>query len=512
MEDNSQFENNDSLDPKKSLKDSAQKKIEELRGLTIGGILNYLRDLFDLSHGADEKLTVEEINNNIEFRGANLWILAFSIMIASIGLNTNSTAVIIGAMLISPLMGPIMGSGLAVGTNDFEMLKRSLRNLAVAVIIAVLTSTFYFLISPLSEAQSELLARTKPTFYDVGIALFGGLSGIVGASRKSKGGNVIPGVAIATALMPPLCTAGYGLATGKLSYFFGAFYLFFINSIFISLSTLFIVRVVLRFQQKTFMDKVREKRASRYIAIVVLITIIPSIWLGIGVVKEEVFNRKAAEYVSFMEESLKKQGTTRIGYKEMTYDSDTSNIVLSLDGKLLTPDRIEELKLLADKYELENTEVEIFQDNDPTTDIDKKIEDRLRAGMTETLYKKNEELLKNKDEKIEFLENELINARSNNYDVLTLTSELKYAFPQVKRLSLSKMVGATVDEFETDTLTTALAYLEKDSLNKFPKANFEEWLVRRLKLEEVYVIYPKYDSSNSGKSLKIDTLMNSSTF
>ena len=179
-----------------------------------------------------EQVTVEAIREGIEFKGSTIWILIFAIFIASLGLNTNSTAVIIGAMLISPLMGPIMGIGLGLGINDFELIKKSFRNLAVATIFSVLTSTLYFLISPLNEARSELLARTSPTIYDVLIALFGGLAGIVAMATKQKG-NVIPGVAIATALMPPLCTAGFGLANGNMHYFFGAFYLFFINSVFI---------------------------------------------------------------------------------------------------------------------------------------------------------------------------------------------------------------------------------------------------------------------------------------
>lgn len=199
--------------------------------------LLYLRDRFDLEEGKEDELeTIDYISKNVEFKGANLWILIFAIFVASIGLNVNSTAVIIGAMLISPLMGPIMGIGLAAGINDFELLKRSFRNLGVAVFIAILTSTVYFYITPIHDAQSELLARTEPTVWDVLIALFGGLAGIIAGSRKEKS-NAVPGVAIATALMPPLCTAGYGLATGNLYYFIGAFYLFFINSVFISLST-----------------------------------------------------------------------------------------------------------------------------------------------------------------------------------------------------------------------------------------------------------------------------------
>ena len=192
---------------------------------------------FDLrQEKEDEQETIDSLKKGVEFRGTNLWVLIFAIFLASLGLNTNSTAVIIGAMLISPLMGPIMGFGLGLGIADFDLVKRSLRNYLTATLFSVVTATIYFLISPISEAQSELLARTSPTIYDVLIAFFGGLAGIVAGSTKSKG-NVIPGVAIATALMPPLCTAGFGLATGNLSYFLGAFYLYFINTVFISLST-----------------------------------------------------------------------------------------------------------------------------------------------------------------------------------------------------------------------------------------------------------------------------------
>lgn len=200
-------------------------------------IRKFYDDYLDLNKSMeDEQLTVESIRNGVEFRGANLWILVFATFIASLGLNVNSTAVIIGAMLISPLMGPIMGVGLAIGINDFELMKRSLKSYFIATVFSVTTATIYFAFTPLDEVQSELLARTSPTIYDVFIALVGGLAGIVAVATKEKG-NVIPGVAIATALMPPLCTAGFGLATGNLLYFLGAFYLYFINSVFISLAT-----------------------------------------------------------------------------------------------------------------------------------------------------------------------------------------------------------------------------------------------------------------------------------
>ena len=214
------------------------------KGLLHKQIRDFFVRNFDVRQEKEDELeTIESIKKGIEFKGTNLWVLIFATFVASLGLNTNSTAVIIGAMLISPLMGPIMGFGLGLGISDFDLIKRSFRNFATATVFSVITSTLFFLISPISEAQSELLARTQPTVYDVLIAFFGGLAGIVASSTKSKG-NVIPGVAIATALMPPLCTAGFGLASGNLYYFFGAFYLYFINTVFISLATYVVVRLL----------------------------------------------------------------------------------------------------------------------------------------------------------------------------------------------------------------------------------------------------------------------------
>lgn len=238
------------------------------KGLLHKQIMDFFVRNFDVRQEKEDELeTIESIKKGIEFKGTNLWVLIFATFVASLGLNTNSTAVIIGAMLISPLMGPIMGFGLGLGISDFELIKRSFRNFATATIFSVITSTLYFLISPISEAQSELLARTQPTVYDVLIAFFGGLAGIVASSTKSKG-NVIPGVAIATALMPPLCTAGFGLASGNLYYFFGAFYLYFINTVFISLATFVVVRL-LKYPKKVFLDKQREKIVTRYVGIIV---------------------------------------------------------------------------------------------------------------------------------------------------------------------------------------------------------------------------------------------------
>ncbi len=240
-----------------------------------------IRERFSLEEDkADEAGIIQSISRGIDFRGINLWTLIFAIFIASIGLNVNSTAVIIGAMLISPLMGPIMGIGLGIGINDLTMIQRALKNLSIAVFISLLTSTVYFFMSPLHLAQSELLARTSPTVWDAFIAFFGGLAGIVAGSRRDKVTNVVPGVAIATALMPPLCTAGYGLSTGNLYYFAGAFYLFLINSVCISLATVLIVRF-LNFHQKEYPSLEVERRVRNTIWLAVLIVVVPSSYLGI---------------------------------------------------------------------------------------------------------------------------------------------------------------------------------------------------------------------------------------
>ena len=215
----------------------------------LRNIRDFLFHIFNLEEGkADDDTVIEDIKRGVSFRGTNLWILICAIFIASIGLNMNSAAVVIGAMLISPLMGPIMGVGLGIGIFDLQLIRRALLNLGTAVFISVLTSTIYFLITPLDDAQTEILARTTPTLWDVLIALFGGFAGIIASSRQDKS-NAIPGVAIATALMPPLCTAGYGIATGQWAFFMGAFYLFSINSVFITFSTVLIVKF-LRYRPK----------------------------------------------------------------------------------------------------------------------------------------------------------------------------------------------------------------------------------------------------------------------
>lgn len=435
----------------------------------------YLRDRFDLEEGKEDELeTIDYISKNVEFKGANLWILIFAIFVASIGLNVNSTAVIIGAMLISPLMGPIMGIGLAAGINDFELLKLSFRNLAVAVFISILTSTLYFYITPIHDAQSELLARTEPTVWDVLIALFGGLAGIIAGSRKEKS-NAIPGVAIATALMPPLCTAGYGLATGNLLYFFGAFYLFFINSVFISLSTYLIVRFM-KYPKKQFLDPKREKRVQTYITVVTLLTIIPSIWLAYGIVKKSIWEEQARRFVN-VEFQFPKAQVLSAEFKYLP----EKTIEVRLIGENITEEEKTQLENKLGSFGLEKTILQIIQ-NGSATDMT-----MLRNDILKDLYERNEALIQDKDQKIRLLESEISQDASIRSLSFQITKEAKINHPNLKMFSLSRSLFTDLEKEEVDTLLAAYAEFQ-------PKAapaelsKFRNWLKIRTKADTVALI------------------------
>ena len=251
-----------------------------------------LQDVFNLAHDQAHPDKIDAaIRANTRVSGTNMWVLMFAIAVASIGLNVNSTAVVIGAMLISPLMGPIVGVGYGAAVGDTALIRQAARNIIVFIAISLVTATLYFLLTPLKEAQSELLARTQPTLWDVLIAFFGGSAGIVALTRK-EGGNAIPGVAIATALMPPLCTAGYGLAHGNWHYFFGAFYLFAINCVFIAFSTLLFSKL-LKLPRRGLVSETKRRLHRIIITAVVLAVMIPSGYMASGLVRQELFNTKA---------------------------------------------------------------------------------------------------------------------------------------------------------------------------------------------------------------------------
>lgn len=439
----------------------------------------FLRDRFNLDEDkADEFEIVDSIKRGVEFRGSNLWVLVFAIFIASIGLNVNSTAVIIGAMLISPLMGPIMGIGLGIGTNDFDLIKKAYKNLAIATIISVLTSAFYFLISPISDAQSELLARTTPTIWDVMIALFGGLAGIVAATRKNIS-NVIPGVAIATALMPPLCTAGFGLATGNLSFFFGAFYLYFINSVFISLSSFIIVRF-LKFQKKTLLDSTREKRVRRYILIVVTITIIPSIVMAYNIVTRSLVEKKIQQFVN-NELTFDNAQVISKNFKQV---NDKNVLEVFLLGEVISDDIISNTQKKLKNYGLADIELRVKQG---VGDNIKQDMSSLRVGVIEDLYRKNEEIIKNKDKKITLLENEINRLKSESFPVEDISTEIKALNKNLVEFTISKNIYTNFSKQKTDTLAFAYAKFKKRPTAKELKS-LKEWLSARTKNDNIKLI------------------------
>lgn len=440
-------------------------------------ILLFFKNRFDLHEGKEDELeTIDYIRKNIEFKGANLWILIFAIFVASVGLNVNSTAVIIGAMLISPLMGPIMGIGMAAGINDFELLQKSLKNLGIAILISILTSTIYFSFTPLDDAQSELLARTEPTIWDVLIALFGGLAGIVAGSRKEKS-NAIPGVAIATALMPPLCTAGYGLATANLYYFFGAFYLFFINSVFISLSTYLIVRFM-KFPKKEFLDPKREKTVKTYITIFTILTIVPSVYLAYNIVKRTFWEKAANQFIS-TELDLPR---TQVISSTLRYDADSSIIEVSLIGERINDEEIETMSRKLPAFNLNKTYLKIKQSGDSGTDMNV-----LRSDILKDLYERNELLIQDKDKKIALLERELAEYGSSNAQVLDIATEAKVNHPNLQNFTMNRSVMANLQNNKQDTLLLAYAKFRVRP-NQQEQKRFETWLKLRTKADSVALI------------------------
>ena len=426
----------------------------------VFAVKNFLKEYLDLRKDKDNELaTVDSIRKGVEFKGANLWILIFALFMASLGLNVNSTAVIIGAMLISPLMGPIMGVGLSVGLNDFELMKRSLKSFLITTLFSVTTATVFFLVSPVAEGQSELLARTSPTIYDVFIALMGGLAGVVALSTKEKG-NVIPGVAIATALMPPLCTAGYGLATGNLIYFLGAFYLYFINSVFISLATFIGVRVM-HFQRKEFVDKNREKKVRKYIVLIAVLTMCPAVYLTVGIIQDTFFESAANRFVN---EQLAFENTQ------------------VLDKKIHHEGKHHEIRVVLIGQEVPEASIAIARSNNESLDMSS-----IRAMVMEDFYKNSEQRLVEQKQQISSLEKNLEQYRK--YDELGKKSipELKVLYPSVKSVSISHALELTVDSVRIDTVTLAVLKFGKHP-DAREREKITEWLRARTGSEKLRLI------------------------
>ena len=423
----------------------------------------------------DETAIVEQISDGVTFRGANLWVLIFAIFIACLGLNLNSTAVIIGAMLISPLMGPIIGMGLAVGRVDLELLKRSLTNYGVATVISVLTAALYFQLTPLTEAQSELLARTSPTLYDVLIALFGGAAGILALSTGGKG-NVIPGVAIATALMPPLCTAGYGLAMGEWSFFFGACYLFFINTVFIALATYLGVRL-LKFKPKQFVDKARLAVVNRYIAVIVVVTMLPAVYMTTQIIRQSVLENHVKQFVKH---ELNQSGT-RILSEQADRETKTLNVVAL--GAALPNDMIEAARQRLADYQLADYQLNVIQG----AQSDSLLLARNNAGTQQSLSGLDQQQLALQTERVAQLERETADYRRLDALAREIGGEVKAVCPKVESIGLSKITETPVDSGAVRSYVLAVA----NSRTPLPTADRDrlaQWLKVRTQADSLRLV------------------------
>jgi len=420
--------------------------------------------------------TRKRISANASFRGASLWILIFATFMAALGLNVNSTAVIIGAMLISPLMGPIIAMGLAVGTNDLNLLQRAFINYSVATVLSILTACVFFLISPFQEAGSELLARTSPTLYDVLIAFMGGAAGIVALCIKDKG-NVIPGVAIATALMPPLCTAGYGLAHVNWHFFFGAFFLYFINSVFIALAT-FIGVKLLHFRQKEFLDKKKERMVYRVMWSVVILTMIPAGIMTYRILQNTYVTTQVNHYVK---DNLNWDGTLVLA----NHVGEDSIITVHLVGPEISREQIDSAAQKMALYpSLTGYKLQVIQGSE--YERMRTLESSLHTATI--LGEEHLQHLQRVQSENQELASELESYRKYEQITLSLYPELRILFPEVKTLSLSPTLQTRTDSTASQRFVTAQVTVEKKKMQPQEAEKLRLWLKIKAQTDSLRLI------------------------
>lgn len=450
--------------------------MEKFKDMLPRTVRAFLRNAFDQKDDRESvQVTMDAIREGTEFKGSSLWILIFAVFIASLGLDVNSAAVIIGAMLISPLMGPIMGVGLGLGIYDFELIKKSVKNLAVATLFSVLTSMVYFLVSPLNDARSELLARTSPTIYDVLIALFGGAAGIVAVSTKQKG-NVLPGVAIATALMPPLCTAGFGLANGNMHYFLGAFYLFFINSVFIAFATT-IGTKLMKFPKKQFIDPQRQVTVERIVYAILFATVVPSVIITYNMIRDNYITTTAYNFLNDEFNTSRNQ----IINKSVKYEKGLWTISVSIIGREIPQDSIKAIQerlprpiagarlIISQGFGQE--EFDVGNENQTLQQI----------------YADNMMRIEKQRDVIDSLKSEI--AYFVAYDTLAkvVAPEAKILFPQVAGLAITRTLFSDIESGTTKDATVAIVKYER----RMPAATyytFKKWLEARTGVAELQII------------------------
>jgi uncharacterized hydrophobic protein (TIGR00271 family) len=451
-------------------------------GKIISDIKLFLKETFDISHDTNRSATIEDIKAGVDMKGQNAWVLIFSILVASTGLNTSSTAVVIGAMLISPLMGPILGMGLSLGINDIDFLKKSIKNFGVMVVLSLLTSFLFFSIPMFQNETPELLARTFPDVRDVIIALSGGLALIVALSRRNKSINTIAGVAIATALMPPLCTAGYGLATAKWDFFRGALFLFSINTIFIASATFLVVRF-LKFPYEEYANSQRRKRISQVISILALAILVPSVYMFYQLYKKSDFNQKADGLIS------KLRTDKGILILDVHKDFDKKEISFAVVGKSISQSDIQQFKSQMKTFGYESCNFKVLQDAGNLETISKinEIENSFLSNQ-QLIVKKSQELL-DKDKEIFELKNQLQQKNEKQFPFNEIAEEIKALHDNVESVSYSNKIAT--DFSKTDTIPT-FGIFWKNNVNSKVKIEenkkLQNWLRKKFKDERIIIV------------------------
>lgn len=445
---------------------------------TFKQLLNEFSSYFNVSAELEPQAdTIASVKSGVSFKGSQLLVLVFAIFIASLGLNTNSIPVIIGAMLISPLMGPIIGMGVAIGIEDFELLKRGFKNIGMAVLGSLAASAIYFLISPQYEGASQLLARTSPSIYDVLVGLFGGAAGIVSIACKNKG-QVMPGVAIATSLMPPLCTAGYGLATVQMHFFLGALYLFFINMIFILFASWIGVKLM-GYKRTDAMESPRAKRVQFLVWTVVCLTVALSIYLTVGMIRKNIFEAKAADFV---EREMVFPNTQVLNHKE--YISGGKRYInVTLIGETLPADSLQ-LAMInkLDSAGLGGTLLKITQGfgihSAPTMSTDHELDD---------FYEVTQKALDQRQQQIDSLRQIVKQRDEFDAQSLRVAPEIKVLFPSIRDIALTQMIAASPETGMTDTL--GMIFVNAPAgLTSAERLKLKEYMQVRLARRELHLV------------------------
>ncbi|MDA8874303.1 DUF389 domain-containing protein [Winogradskyella sp.] len=480
-------EEKDQLNKDKIVEEKKEAVRKDAQGL-FSSIKTFLSELLDFRDDTDRDATIAAIKTDIPFKGATAWILICSIFVASVGLNADSTAVVIGAMLISPLMGPILGVGMSIAINDIDTLRKSLINLATMIVLSLLTAFLFFWLFPLSEDNSELLGRTRPDIRDVLIAFFGGLALIIARTKKGTIASVIFGVAIATALMPPLCTAGYGLAIGNWEYFGGAMYLFTINTIFIALAT-FLVLKILRFPMLKYANSAKRKLISRLATIVAIVVMIPAVWTFLTVLKESRYER---DFNAFVKNDI--QSNSNLWYDKRDDDLDMSakTIRLRFNGDI-SDEMISVLQNDKNRYE-EIRDFELIINANKIRNADRLIKSLDRAyadldrkdNIIDGLQKQISQLEKNITNLNKQIESKNI---SNDVSFTNLSRDAKVRFSDLEFFGYAKMLESK-DFINIDTVTVANVRWKvsvEDSLVLVRERNLQKWLKQELKVDTVFI-------------------------